>query len=115
MWQNYVYEAFGNTRSAAKIRRRLLVLELSKVSGPVRFAKLTSISPAREIAYGSASKLKLNRDLNALREMRLVIRGKDGTRANKDLIRAFLPGRAKLPPVTIKDLDKEGGTPNIAA
>ena len=115
IWQNYVYEAFGNTRSVAKIRRRLLVLELSKVSGPIRFAKLKSTSPAIEIAYGSASKLKLNRDLNALREMGLITRGRDGTRANTDLIRAFLPGRAKTSSATIKNLDEKGSSSNIVA
>ena len=107
IWQNYVYEAFGNTMSPAKIRRRLLVLELSKFSEPVRFAKLTKISPAIEIIYSGASKLKLNRDINALRKMNLIVRGKKGTRANKDLIMAFLPGRAKVAPVTIKNLDSE--------
>ena len=108
IWQNYVYEAFGNTVSAAKIRRRLLVLELSKMPERVRFAQLTKISPAIEIAYSGASKLKLNRDINALRKMNLIVRGKKGTRANKDIILGFLPKRAKVPPpVTIKSLDSE--------
>jgi Fic family protein len=107
IWQNYVYEAFGDTHSPAKIRRRLLVLELSKFADPVRFAKLTTISPAVQIAYSGASKLKLNRDLNALRHMNLITRGRKGTQANKDLIMAFLPGRAKVLPVTIKDLDSD--------
>jgi Fic family protein len=114
IWQNYVYEAFGNTRSAAKIRRRLLVLELSKLPEAVRFSALTSISPAIEAAYGGASKLKLNRDLNALRKMDLIVRGKRGTRANKDIILAFLPRRARVPSVTIKNLDEESRNPNIA-
>ena len=118
IWQNYVYEAFGNTMSAAKIRRRLLVLELSKLSERVRFAQLTKISPAIEIAYSGASKLKLNRDVNSLRKMNLIVRGKKGTRANKDLIMAFLPGRAKITPPTIKSLDSEFiamTPPNVAA
>ncbi len=115
IWQNYVYEAFGNTVSAARIRRRLLVLELSKMSKPVRFSKLTSISHAIEIAYGGASRLKLNRDLNALRKMELIARGREGTRANKEMIMAFLPKRAKTPPLTIRDLDEEGKNPSVSA
>lgn len=107
IWQNYVYEAFGNTMSAAKIRRRLLVLELSKFSEPVRFANLTTMSPATQIAYSGASKLKLNRDINALRKMNLIVRGRKGTQANKNIIMAFLPGRAKVPPINIKALDNE--------
>jgi len=68
-----------------------------------------------EIAYSGASKLKLNRDLNALRKMGLITRGRDGARANKDIILAFLPGRAKSPPVTIENVDEEGGNSGPAA
>jgi hypothetical protein len=85
------------------------------MSRPVRFAKLTSISPGVQEAYHSASKLKLNRDLNALRKMNLIVRGRTGTTANKDLIMAFVPERAKAPPVTIKDLDDERMAPTVAA
>jgi Fic family protein len=119
IWQNYVYEAFGNTRSPANLRRRLLVLELSKLQNPVRFAKLTSISAAIQIAYHGASKLKLNRDLNALQSMELIVRERNGTMANKDIIMAFLPGRAKERTVTptVEDLEvmDKTTTPNVAA
>jgi hypothetical protein len=47
--------------------------------------------------------------------MKLIVRGRDGTRANKDIILAFLPGRAKNAPVTIKNLDEEGELPHIAS
>lgn len=37
--------------------------------------------------------MKLNRDLNILEGMGLIIRGQNGSRANKEVVEAFLPFR----------------------
>ncbi len=100
IWKNYVFEAFGNTTSAAKVRQRQLVLDLSKSQTPVRFSGLKSLSPATALAYDGA-KLKLTRDLNALRQMRLIVRSRHGTMANRDLVKAFLPKRV-IGPINVQ-------------
>jgi Fic family protein len=96
IWKNYVFEAFGNTTSAARVRQRQLVLDLSKEASPVRVSKLMPLSPATALAYGGA-KLKLSRDLNELQRMGLILRSRNGVTANKDLVKAFLPMRAVGP------------------
>ena len=95
-WRNYVYERFGRG-SAAHLRRRRLVLDLSGVTsdnGWVRVPKIPELSPKLAKAYAGKTAKTLTRDLNAVEEMGLIERAHRSVRANKRLILAFLPARA---------------------
>lgn len=95
-WRNYVYERFGKG-SPSHLRRRRLVLELSKVtdeSGWVNRADIPELSPRLAREYSSRTHKTLSRDLNAVVEMGLVESAGRKVRARKGMILAFLPGRA---------------------
>lgn len=97
-WVNYVYERFGKV-SPALHRRRRLVLALSKVNGEeagwVRTSAITGLTPKLAVEYAGKTKKTLSRDLNELEKMNLIERSGRRVRANKKLILAFLPHRAK--------------------
>jgi Fic family protein len=93
IWRNYVHEAFGDRKTEVERRRRDLVLALSEVDEPVKLARLPDLNPRLASAYHGKTRMVLNRDLNALREMRLIVRGKGGSIANKKIVEAFLPFR----------------------
>jgi Fic family protein len=95
MWRNYVHEAFAERKSAVNKRRRDLALRLSDVAGPVKMAKIPQLSPELARAYFGKTRMVLNRDLNALKRMGLVIRDSNGSRANQQAVEAFLPFRLK--------------------
>lgn len=94
-WLNYVYERFGRG-SSAHLRRRRLVLELSKVvedDGWVHQAGIPELSPRLAREYSNKTLKTLSRDLNAIAEMELIERDMRRVRANKRMILAFLPAR----------------------
>ena len=94
-WRNYVYERFGKG-SATHLRRRRLVLELSKITkdeGWVRVSEIPNLTPRLAREYAERTSKTLARDLNALLKMNLIQRAPRLVRANKRLILAFLPAR----------------------
>lgn len=93
MWSNYVHEVYGNTKSAALIRRRNLVLDISKHSGPIRISQLREISPRTVEAYRSKTMMTVKRDIRAIQDAGLIVRSRRGILANKSIIEAFLPDR----------------------
>lgn len=100
-WRNYVYERFGKG-SATHLRRRRLVLELSKITkdeGWVRVSEIPDLTPRLAREYAERTSKTLARDLNALLKMNLIQRAPRLVRANKRLILAFLP--ARLPEMTL--------------
>jgi Fic family protein len=104
IWRNYVHEAFGDRKTEVEKRRRNLVLALSYVDKPVRMAGIKNINPEMATAYHGASRMLLNRDLNALGKMGLILRDRNGIVANKRVVEAFLPFRVeKLGPNTTED------------
>ena len=94
VWTNYVHELFDGRKSPVDRRRRDLVLDLAKGDSPVLMRNIKGISPRTAEAYHNKTTLTMNRDLNTLAEMNLVIRGKNGRMANKKIVEAFLPFRA---------------------
>lgn len=92
-WRNYVYELFGKG-SAAHLRRRKLVLELSNITednGWVPSSKIPELTPKLAQAYARKTAKTLSRDLNTVEEMNLIQRTDRSVRANKSLVLAFLP------------------------
>ena len=95
-WQNYVYKTFGEGGSA-HLRRRRLVLELSKAAdneGWVDIPNIRELTSRLAREYATRTMKTLSRDLNALAEMNLIQRSGKKVRANREIILAFLPARA---------------------
>lgn len=95
MWRNYVHEEFRDRKTEVEKRRRELALTLSDVQAPVKMAKIPQLSPGLARAYSNKTRMVLNRDLNALKQMGLIIRDSSGSRANRQAVEAFLPFRLK--------------------
>lgn len=95
-WRNYVYERFGKG-SPTHLRRRRLVLELSKITdnrGWVTRSDIPELSPRLAREYSSKTDKTLSRDINAVVDMGLIERDGRKVRAKKGMILAFLPARA---------------------
>jgi hypothetical protein len=95
-WRHYIYERFGDG-SPAQMRRRRLVLELSKVEknkGWVKRPDIPLLSARLAKEYSGKTLKTLARDLNAVSEMDLIEESGRKVRANKKIILAFLPARA---------------------
>lgn len=85
-WEQHVYQQFGDTQRAPDIRRRQLVLDLSKQQGPVPRSKIRELSPRVAVAYAERGEKTLTRDLNALLKRGLV-KHEDG---------GYLPARERI-------------------
>lgn len=97
-WRNYVYERFGKG-SPAHLRRRRLVLELSKATGDkgwVSTSDIAFLSPQLAREYMNKTSKTLSRDLKTVVEMGLVERSRHRVRARKGQILAFLPARLRV-------------------
>jgi Fic family protein len=97
IWRNYVHEAFGDRKTDVEKRRRDLVLALTYINKPVRISSIPTITAALTEAYRGTSRMLLNRDLNALGKMGLIVRNRHGVMANKRIVEAFLPFRVETP------------------
>jgi Fic family protein len=94
-WEQFVYESFGEARTIPDVRRRQLVLDLSRHHTPVARNQLTSVSPEVAVMYAGRTRKTVTRDINVLRKMDLIefVRGA-GWRAKKSRISVFLPSSA---------------------
>ncbi len=101
-WVNYVHEAFKDRTRPPDVRRRRLVLDLTKAEGAVPFARLRAVSPRVAEAYARKTPKTLSRDINTLLKMGLVKQTPEGFVANREIILAFLPKRAGDPKGTPK-------------
>ena len=98
IWRNYVHEYFRDREhTAAGVRRRRLVLDLSRCAGPVPPFKLRELSPRLAEAYVNRGERTMARDISFLLASNLIVRAKGGYLANRDLIRAFMTPRAPHP------------------
>jgi hypothetical protein len=94
-WRFYVHDQFSQRKSDADKRRRDLVIALSNYEEPIATTKLPDVSTEAAVAY-NGKRMTLMRDMKELLSMGLVVRSERGWTANKKLIEAFLPARAKL-------------------
>jgi Fic family protein len=91
-WEQFVYQSFGEARAAPDVRRRQLVLDLSKQEKPVLRNRLTRVSPEVAVMYAGKTSKTVTRDINTLREMDLIeLVPRQGWRAKKSRIAVFLP------------------------
>lgn len=94
VWRNYVHEMFKEQTSEAAIRQRHLALDLSlQTDEPIRISKIPEISIRMATAYAKKTRKTMVRDVNKLINMGLMERTKDGIRAKREIILAFLPAK----------------------
>jgi Fic family protein len=92
-WEQYIYEMIGPLKhTPARMRQRLLVLELSKHPNPIPRFALSRLTPELTAAYHGTERT-LSRDINALRSLGLIERVPEGWRPRREVILAFLPVR----------------------
>lgn len=94
-WVNYVHDQFRDRKTGADQRRRKVVLALSEKISPVRKSKISRLSPEIAEEYAGKTSKMISRDLNVLVKMGLVERTRQGIRARKEDIEAFLPTRKR--------------------
>jgi len=92
-WRNFVDEHFRDRNSKGDVRRKHLVLDLSRSTSPVRAAAIPELTPRLALAYAKTSAKTLQRDTKALEDEGLIVRTDEGIRANREIILAFLPFR----------------------
>jgi Fic family protein len=95
-WENLVHQGFAKLSGPANSRRKHLVLDMPPRRWVERSA-LRRVSSRIAEEYAGLTDKTLTRDLNFLVEMKLLERMARGTlyRANRGLIRAFMPPRAR--------------------
>ena len=89
-WINHVHAVFKDRDSAADLRRRRLVIDLSRIEGPLPVSEVRYISPRIAEAYASKTEKTVKRDINTLVEMNLIAKSGDGVRAMKEAMLAFI-------------------------
>ena len=89
-WINHVHAVFKDRDSAADLRRRRLVIDLSHFENPVPVPEVRYISPRIAEAYASKTEKTVKRDINTLVEMNLIAKSRDGVRAMKEAMLAFI-------------------------
>jgi hypothetical protein len=99
VWRNYVHELFRNKTSASEARQRHLALDLSLTRDWVQISDIPDLTPRLAKAYASKTKKTIQRDLNVLDQMKLIIRETRKVRARREVIKTFLPLQ--------RDLDRE--------
>lgn len=93
-WRNYVHEFFKDQNTPADVRRRHLVLDLSrKEEDVIPLSKITDISHRVATAYVGKTKRTIERDVNFLSEAGLIEKNRQGIKAKTEAILAFLPAR----------------------
>ena len=92
-WENYVHDVFKGKNSEANERRRHLVFDLPNDSKPISPSKIKEISPRLAAAYSNKTSKTVLRDIMELLKLDLIEMNKEGIRAKKEKILAFLPRR----------------------
>ncbi|WP_294221289.1 Fic family protein [Prosthecobacter sp.] len=90
-WRNYVHERFQHKNSASHTRQRHLALDLGLSNDWVQISQVPDLTPRLARAYAGRTSKTLQRDLNLLTELGLIVRDRRKVRARRELIFAFLP------------------------
>lgn len=90
-WRNYVHELFQNKSSASDVRQRHLALDLGSQPDWVQTGKISELTPRLAKAYANKTPKTVQRDLNTLAALGLILREPKQVRARRELIFGFLP------------------------
>ena len=91
VWTNYVRSRFQDRIGPANARRRRLALALSERDRPIPRREIRKLTPDLAERYYGKTDATIARDLNALADMGLVKRTREGAAANMNLLTPFLP------------------------
>jgi Fic family protein len=94
-WRDYVHEAFRHSKSEIDARRMRLVIELTAHPGGVDVDSIVRLSGTTAADYAAKTPKTLSRDLHALAEMQLIRQEGKRVYANREIVLAFLPARAR--------------------
>jgi Fic family protein len=96
-WDNYVHEHFKDHDTQTDIRRRHLVLDLSRQNNnaPFLISKISEISPRIAAHYIGKTRRTIMRDINYLEGANLIEKSKEMITAKTANIKAFLPACRK--------------------
>ena len=90
LWENYVHKQLpGSGRS--NIRKRELVLGLSRLNVATPRHELRLLSPEVASTYATVTERTLSRDIADLEKSGLIERTRNGIRACKEIVLGFLP------------------------
>lgn len=92
-WRNFIYEKFRDRSRSSDKRMCRLALDLGQVGSRVPVSKIPELTPRLAKEYATTSYKTLKRDVAELEQMNLVEQTKEGVRANREIILAFLPPR----------------------
>lgn len=95
VWENYVHDLFRAKNSPANTRQRHLALDLGATNEWIEVGQITELTPRLAKAYADKTSKTVQRDLNALVKMALLVRDGRKIRARREVILAFLPLRKK--------------------
>lgn len=94
-WEQYVYQQFGELRSDADRRRLRLVLEISRAARErgeaVPRSEMRWLTPKLAMAYDKKTDKTLTRDLNAIRDLDLLVHQGRSYRPNESVLLGLLP------------------------
>jgi Fic family protein len=93
MWRNYVHEQFQQKNSSSDVRQRHLALDLGALRDWVPIAQVSELTPRLARAYATKTPKTVQRDLNQLERMGLIVRQARKICARRDVILQFLPLR----------------------
>jgi hypothetical protein len=100
-WEQFLYETFGEVRTASERRRLRLVKDLSRRSivhadgiglpttDPVPRGELRHLSPQLAELYAGTTDRTLTRDLDELIQRGLIVRTPDGYEPASDQVHSF--------------------------
>ncbi|MCA1963019.1 MAG: Fic family protein, partial [Prosthecobacter sp.] len=95
-WENYVHGQFRKLKSSpTQKRRRELVFDLTDHGSWVEVSDIPLLTPKLAREYAKAGDRMVQRDLNALSKMQLILRRHGKVTANRSIIQAFLPRRVR--------------------
>ena len=89
-WVNYIHDVFRDKNSTTQIRRRRLAIDLIGQKNDILLSKVRHITPRIAEAYANKTVKTLQRDVNALEELGLIVRTSTGIRPNNSFMSAFI-------------------------
>lgn len=90
-WINYIHAEFQNKNRRTDLRRRRLIIDLSKEEKPIPISEVRHISPRIAEEYANKTQKTIKRDINKLSQMELIVKSEEGIRAKKEIMLAFIP------------------------
>lgn len=91
-WINYVHALFRDKDHQTDLRRRRLALDLLQQREAIPFSKIRHLSPRIAEGYAGKTDKTIQRDLEELEQMNLIVRSAQGVRVKREVVSAFLPG-----------------------